>query len=303
MINTILILGPTASGKSKLATQIAKEANGEVINMDSMQIYKDLPILSACPTKKEMNGVPHHLFGTIDAAHPYSTGEYIRDAKVKIDEIIARGKMPVLVGGTGLYAHALTEGMVETPPVPAAIRAQTRKIVEADRKGSYNRLRKFDPEAAERIEPNDAVRISRALEVYEATGKSLSDWHREPQPPILAEGTWLGIALSPPRELVYENIAKRFYEMVDNGGLEEVEALLKRGLPNDLPAMKALGVPNIISYLMGEISQTEAISKAILETRHYAKRQYTWLRNRATNWQHLEKIDEKSRLESVFSLL
>ncbi len=303
MFSSILILGPTASGKSSLAVKIAKKINAEIVNMDSMQVYKDLPILSAIPTNEEMDGIPHHLFGNIDAGHSFSTGEYIKLAKAKIDEINSLGKTAILVGGTGLYAHALTCGMVETPPVPPEIRSQIRKLVEADRRGQYNRLKKVDPISYSKIEANDSVRISRALEVFDATGRSLSDWHKEEQPPILKAGSWKGIGLMPPREIVYENIEKRFHNMVKNGGLDEVRALWGRNLEKDLPSMKALGIPNLIEYLEGLVRLDDAIARAITQTRQYAKRQYTWLNNRAANWPKIEKIDEKSRLLDVFSYL
>jgi tRNA dimethylallyltransferase len=292
MLSSILILGPTASGKTAISLEIANKINGEIINMDSMQVYRDLPILSAAPSAKERGKIPHHLFLHKDAAHSYSTGEYILEAKAKIDEINAKGKIAILVGGTGLYSHALTQGMVETPPVPPEIRAQTRKLVDADKRGCYNRLRKIDPDAASRIEPNDAIRISRALEVYDATGRTISDWHKEEQPPILKAGSWQGIGLMPPREQVYEKIAARFNAMIDNGGLEEVKALWDRELPNDLPALKALGIPNLFEYFNGEIDLESAISRAITQTRQYAKRQYTWLNNRASDWQKFESAKD-----------
>lgn len=303
MLSSILILGPTASGKSSLAVKIAKKINAEIINMDSMQVYQDLPILSAMPNIDEMEGVPHHLFGHIDSATSFNTGQYLKEAENKIKEINNKGKTAVLVGGTGLYAHSLTSGLVETPPVPPEIRSQVRKLVEADRRGQYNRLKKIDALAHSRIEANDSVRIARALEVYDATGKSLSDWHKEEQPPILKKGDWQGFGLMPPREIVYANIEKRFHNMVHNGGLEEVEALWKRNLSDDLPAMKALGIPNLIEYFEGLVRLDDAISRAITQTRQYAKRQYTWLNNRAADWPKIEKIDEKSRLLDVFSYL
>lgn len=301
MLHPILILGPTASGKSKLAVQIARDIGGEIINMDSMQVYRDIPILSARPTASEMGGIAHYLFGHIDSAYTYSTGEYLLEAKAAIDEISARDKTPILVGGTGLYAHALTQGMVETPPVPAQIRAATRKLVETDRRAAHNKLLEVDPAAAARIEVKDAIRISRALEVYEATGKSLSEWHKDPQPPILASGKWRGFTLAPPREIVYANIEARFRAMAENGALAEVHALMARNLAPDLPALKALGVPSFISYMKFEISLEDAINRAITETRQYAKRQYSWINNRAVDWEKLEQIDEKSRLKAVLS--
>ncbi|MBN8649131.1 MAG: tRNA (adenosine(37)-N6)-dimethylallyltransferase MiaA [Caulobacterales bacterium] len=292
MLSSILILGPTASGKSSLAVKIAKKINAEIINMDSMQVYKDLPILSATPNTEEREGVTHHLFGYIDAAQAFSTGEYIKAAKNKIDEINIRNKTAILVGGTGLYAHALTCGMVETPPVSPEIRSQVRKLVEADRRGQYNRLKKIDPIAHNRIEANDSVRIARALEVFDATGKSLSEWHKDEQPPIIKPENWRGFGLMPPREFVYENIEKRFRQMVTNGGLEEVENLWKRNLPDDLPAMKALGIPNLIEYFEGLVRLDDAISRAITQTRQYAKRQYTWLNNRASEWPKFENAQD-----------
>jgi tRNA dimethylallyltransferase len=287
MQTVLLILGPTASGKTAHAVERAKAENGEVVNMDSMQVYADLEVLTARPGTEEQAGVPHHLFGHVDAAHAYSTGEWAGEAMAAIADIRSRGKRPILVGGTGLYAHALTEGLVETPPVPAPVRAATRKTVGADPKAAHARLAKVDPEAARRIEPKDAVRIARALEVWEATGRSLSDWHRTPQPPALPPGSWEGVALIPERETLYARIAARFEAMVENGALEEAWALFQRGLPRDLPAMKAHGMPPLIDFFEERIPLEDAVARAVLDTRHYAKRQLTWIRNRAANWRRV----------------
>jgi tRNA dimethylallyltransferase len=239
MQTALLILGPTASGKTAYAIDAAIKQNGEVINMDSMQVYADLEILTARPSVAEMGGVPHHLFGHIDGAVAYSTGAWLAEAEAAIAEIQARGRRPILVGGTGLYAHALTQGLVPTPPVPADVRASTRRLVGADPRAAHARLLQVDPKAARKIEPKDAVRIARALEVFEATGRPLSDWHQDPQPPILAQGAWEGIALMPDREVLYARIEARFERMMEEGGLTEAHALYQRRLEPDLPVMKA----------------------------------------------------------------
>ena len=285
MQTALLILGPTASGKTAYAIDAAKRMDGEVINMDSMQVYGDLQILSARPDAAEMAGIPHHLFGHIDAAEAYSTGAWLADVGKVLADIRARGKKPIIVGGTGLYAHALTEGLVPTPPVPAEVRARIRKAVGADPKGAHAHLTKVDSEAARRIEIKDVVRIARALEVFEATGRPLSDWHGDPQPPLLGKGQWQGVALMPAREVLYQRIENRFHAMMDQGGLEEAHRLWSRDLDRELPALKACGVPCLFGFLDQEIDYETALSRAILDSRHYAKRQMTWIRNRAASWQ------------------
>jgi tRNA dimethylallyltransferase len=288
MQKILLILGPTASGKTAYGHAMARRHDGEVINMDSMQVYSDLQILTARPTAEEMGDVPHHMFGHVDAAVPYSTGLWIDEAMAAITDIQSRGKRPILVGGTGLYAHALTEGLVPTPPVPADIRANTRLSVGADSRAAHARLMQVDPEAGKRIEPKDIVRIARALEVYDATGRPLSDWHKDPQPPLLAKGSWEGVALMPEREILYARIEARFDAMMDAGGLNEAHALWQRRLDRDLPAMKAVGMPPFSEFFEQYIDYETAVSRSVLDSRHYAKRQMTWIRNRASGWKVLE---------------
>jgi tRNA dimethylallyltransferase len=288
MQTILLILGPTASGKTAYSMAMARRYDGEVINMDSMQVYTDLQILTARPTSEEMGDIPHHMFGHIDAQVPYSTGIWLDEAMATIEGIRARGKRPILVGGTGLYAHALTQGLVPTPPVPADIRANTRLSVGADPRSAHARLLAVDPEAGARIEQKDVVRIARALEVFDATGRTLSDWHKDPQPPLLAKGTWEGVALMPERAELYARIEARFDAMMDAGGLNEAHALWQRGLDRDLPAMKAVGVPQLGDFFDQQCSYEDAVARAILDSRHYAKRQMTWIRNRASGWKVLE---------------
>jgi tRNA dimethylallyltransferase len=278
----LLILGPTASGKTALAVKLAQEQGGEIVNMDSMQVYADLFVLTARPTREDEGGIPHHLFGHVDGAVAYSTGAWVQDAVAAIAAIRARGNRPILVGGTGLYAHALTEGLVETPPVPPEVRASVRRLAGQDPRAAFARLRAVDPQAAARIQPKDAVRIARALEVYEATGRSLSDWHGEPQPPALAPGTWEGLTLIPDREVLYTRIGDRLHRMLAQGALEEARDLWERQLADDLPVMKAHGMPGFAACFAGELSLERATERAILDTRHYAKRQLTWIRNRAS---------------------
>jgi tRNA dimethylallyltransferase len=284
----LFILGPTASGKSAYAVSMARRHDGEVINMDSMQVYRDLEILTARPTAEDMRDVPHHLFGHVDAQVAYSTGVWLDETMAAIADIQGRGKRPILVGGTGLYAHALTEGLVPTPPVPADIRATTRLNVGADPRAAHARLGQVDPEASKRIEPKDIVRIARALEVYDATGRPLSDWHKDPQPPLLAKGTWEGVALMPDRAELYARIEARFDAMMDAGGLNEAHALWQRRLDRNLPAMKAVSMPPFSDFFEQYCDYETAVSRSILDTRHYAKRQMTWIRNRASGWKVLE---------------
>ena len=276
----VLIAGPTASGKSALALDLAVRRGGTVINTDSMQVYRDLRVLTARPTPEEEARVAHRLYGHADAAVNYSAGMWVADAAVALAEARAAGRLPIFVGGTGLYFKALTRGLSAVPEIPPAVREDIRaRLVRDGPEALHRELASRDPAMAERLKPRDRVRIARALEVVEATGRSLADWHREGLPPLLPPERTIAVFLAPDRATLYARIDARFVAMLEQGALEEVAALAARGLDPLLPAMKAHGVPALMRLLRGEISRAEAIKIGQTDTRHYAKRQFTWFRH------------------------
>ncbi|WP_407170557.1 tRNA (adenosine(37)-N6)-dimethylallyltransferase MiaA [Bradyrhizobium sp. ORS 111] len=276
----VLIAGPTASGKSALALELAQKTGGVVINADSMQVYRDLRIITARPTAEEEAQVPHRLYGHVDAGVNFSAGAWVGDAAKALGEVRAQGRLPIFVGGSGLYFKALTQGLSAVPPIPAAVRESVRARLERDGvEALHAELAQRDPLSAARLKPRDRTRIARALEVVEATGRPLPDWHREGLPPLLPPDEFRALFLAPERETLYARIDARFDVMLDSGALEEVGALAARGLDPLLPAMKAHGVPVLIRHLKGEISLEEAAEIGRADTRHYAKRQFTWFRH------------------------
>jgi tRNA dimethylallyltransferase len=276
----VLIAGPTASGKSALALELAQTHDAVIINTDSMQVYRDLRVLTARPTPAEEAGVSHRLYGHVDAAMNFSAGAWLADAANVLAEARAQNRLPILVGGSGLYFKALTRGLSAVPPVPAEIRESVRARLErAGVEALHAELAQVDPASAERLKPRDRTRIARALEVVEATGRSLTDWHRDGLPPLLPPGQFGALFLAPEREDLYARIDARFDAMLQAGALEEVAALAARGLDPLLPAMKAHGVPALIRHLQGEVSLEEAAVIGRADTRHYAKRQFTWFRH------------------------
>jgi len=276
----MLIAGPTASGKSTLALELAQKAGGVVINTDSMQVYRDLRVLTARPTPAEEAAVAHRLYGHVDAAINFSAGAWTADAAKVLAEVRAQGRLPIFVGGSGLYFKALTRGLSAVPPIPPEVRESVRARLERDGVEALHAvLAQRDPVAAERLKPRDRTRIARALEVVEATGRSLTDWHREGLPPLLPPGTFAALFLSPERDALYARIDTRFDAMLKAGALEEVAALAARNLDPLLPAMKAHGVPALIRHLRGELTREEAATIGRVDTRHYAKRQFTWFRH------------------------
>ncbi len=276
----VLIAGPTASGKSALALGLAQKTGGVVINADSMQVYRDLRIITARPTPQEEAQVPHRLYGHVDAAVNFSAGSWVADAADVLAEARAQKTLPIFVGGSGLYFKALTRGLSAVPPIPLAIREGVRARLERDGiEALHAELGKRDPASAERLKPRDRTRIARALEVVEATGRSLTDWHRDGLPPLLPPGTFSALFLEPGRDALYARIDARFDAMLQAGALEEVASLAARRLDPLLPAMKAHGVPALTRHLKGEITLEEAAAIGRADTRHYAKRQFTWFRH------------------------
>lgn len=299
----ILIHGPTASGKSALAIELARKLGGEVINADSMQVYRDLQVISARPTEEEMAGVPHHLFGHVDAATRYSTGEWLEAARSVLKRLQRQNKHAVIVGGTGLYLLALTQGLSDIPPVPDDIRAEVRAISDTEgADGLRARLAPHDPDLTERLGTGDKQRLARAYEVWLATGRPLSDFQSERQPPVLKEGEWTGFALTPPRTALYKKIDRRFEGMLMQGAVEEARALVARDLNPELPAMKALGMPSIAAFVRGEISAEEAAESAKRESRRYAKRQFTWIGRQFPFWPRIPSPEIGDRLRVIFAL-
>lgn len=276
----VLIAGPTASGKSALAIELAQKAGGVVINTDSMQVYRDLRIITARPSPAEEADVPHRLYGHVDAAVNYSAGAWVTDAAGVLADLRAKGRLPIFAGGSGLYFKALTRGLSAVPPIAAEVREDVRARLERDGvEALHAELAVRDPASAERLKPRDRTRVARALEVVVATGRSLTDWHREGLPPLLPPGEFAAMFIAPERDQLYARIDARFDAMLAGGALEEVAALASRDLDPLLPAMKAHGVPALIRHLKGEITREAAVETARADTRHYAKRQFTWFRH------------------------
>ncbi|GLR86243.1 tRNA (adenosine(37)-N6)-dimethylallyltransferase MiaA [Bradyrhizobium iriomotense] len=296
----VLIAGPTASGKSALALELALSAGGVVINADSMQVYRDLRIITARPTRDEEAQVPHRLYGHVDAAVNFSTGAWLADAAVALAEARAQGGQPIFIGGTGLYFKALTRGLSTVPPIPPEVRDSVRARLERNGvEALHAELASRDPVAAGRLNVRDRTRIARALEVVEATGRSLLDWHREGQPPLLPEDSFRALFLAPERDELYARIDARFEAMLGAGALAEVERLVARDLDPLLPAMKAHGVPVLIRHLRGEISRDEAAAIGRADTRHYAKRQFTWFRHQLPEFEWVKPEEARGWLAAV----
>ena len=296
----ILIAGPTASGKSALALELAQKNGGVVINTDSMQVYRDLRIITARPTAAEEALVPHRLYGCVDAGVNFSAGAWVADAAHVLAEVRAENRLPIFIGGSGLYFKALTRGLSAVPPVPAEIRDAVRERLERDGvEALHAELGRRDPISAERLKPRDRTRVARALEVVEATGRSLNDWHREGLPPLLPAGEYSAVFLAPERDQLYARIDERFDTMLAAGALEEVTALAARQLDPMLPAMKAHGVPALIRYLKGEITRDEAAEIGRADTRHYAKRQFTWFRHQLPEFEWVKPEEAREWLAAV----
>jgi tRNA dimethylallyltransferase len=293
----VLIAGPTASGKSALALDLAQKFGGVVINADSMQVYRDLRIITARPTVQDEARVPHRLYGHVDAAINFSAGAWVADAAKALQEARAQKKLPIFVGGSGLYFRALTRGLSAIPPIPAEIRENVRARLERDGvEALHAELALRDTVSAERLKPRDRTRIARALEVIEATGRALPDWHREGLPPLLPPGSFSALFLAPEREALYARIDARFDEMLDGGAIPEVLALAARQLDPLLPAMKAHGVPVLMRLIRGEVTREAAAEFGRTETRQYAKRQFTWFRHQMPEFEWVAQEEARGWL-------
>lgn len=276
----VVVVGPTASGKSALAVGIAEALDGVVVNADSMQVYRELDVLTARPSAADLARVPHRLFGVLPAAERCSVGRWLDLALAEVEVVRAAGRLPVLAGGTGMYLKALMEGLAPVPEVPADTVARLgARYDEIGGEAFREELRPLDPENADRLPPGDRQRLVRARAVAEATGRPLGHWRRlAPAGPALA-ADYAVILLLPNRQALYDRCDARFGQMMASGALDEVRALLDLGLSSDLPAMRALGVPELAAYLGGETTLEAAVSKAQQATRNFAKRQLTWLRH------------------------
>ena len=279
-----LLAGPTASGKSRLALERARADGAAIINGDSQQLYADLRVLTARPSRDEERQAPHHLYGTVDAAEAWSVGRWTRAVTPLIDELRSQGHPVLIVGGTGLYFTALTKGLADIPDVPTEARDEAMALYDTEGEAAFRlRLTTFDPPAEAAIESGDRQRLTRAFAVARSTGRSLSDWQAGTTP-LLKPGTCDRLVLEPDREALYANCDARVLVMMQEGAVEEVRALIARDLDPNLPAMKAVGVREIAAWLAGETTRADAVAALQQATRNYAKRQLTWFRNQCRDW-------------------
>ena len=297
MRRALLIAGPTASGKSAAALALAERFGATIVNADSMQVYRDLRILTARPTPDEERLARYRLFGAIDGAVNFSAGRWVLAAGEALADI---GEQPMIfVGGTGLYFRALTEGLSDIPPVPEAVRAEVRGKAEGRATPElHDQLQARDPKTAARLNPSDRQRVLRALEVLEATGRPLVSFLGARTAPALRAGEWTGLYLAPDRAELGRRIDARFDAMLAQGALDEVATLMQRRLDPTLPVMRAHGVPHLIGHLQGRLSLDEAASRSKLDTRHYAKRQFTWARHQLSGFRWVapeEAVDEGAK--------
>lgn len=298
----LLIAGPTASGKSALALRAARALGGEIVNADALQLYADLRVLSARPSDEEQDGIPHHLFGVADGADGWSVGRWLRAASPILEDIQARGRTAIVVGGTGLYFKALTEGLADVPATPAAVRQGVAGLYDALGEDRFRALlASADPDAARRIEAGDRMRLSRAMEVLEATGRPLSAW-RADTAPALEPTAWRAVVILPERAELYARCDARFDAMLAASALDEVRVLLGKGLDPNLPVMKAVGVRELARHLVGALTLEAAADLARQETRRYAKRQLTWLRNQTPDWPRITQMGSEAAWRQFLAL-
>jgi tRNA dimethylallyltransferase len=299
----IMIAGPTASGKSQLAIDLARRLGGAVINADSMQLYADLTVLTARPQPQEMQDIPHHLFGICDAAHRASVAEWLGLAATAIANVRAAGQLPIIVGGTGMYLQASLRGIAPVPDVPADLHQHCIDLYRELGGAKFRDvLAGYDADIAARLVDSDSQRLVRAMGVAMATDHPLSWWQQQPHKGALL-GSVVTIAMMPPRPTLYDRINQRFDHMLMHGAVDEVARLMARQLDPGLPLMKALGVAPIAAFLQGDITKDDAAFIAKRDSRRYAKRQMTWIRNNFNAQITVEKKYSESLYEKIFSLI
>jgi tRNA dimethylallyltransferase len=282
----ILIAGPTASGKSALALDLARKTGGEIVNADSMQVYRELRIITARPGEAEERLAPHHLYGVLSVRETCSVGRWLALLAPVLADIWGRGRTAILVGGTGLYFRAALDGLASVPDIPDSVRQKAQGLLEEiGAPGLHRELGTVDPEMAARLRPSDPQRVLRAYEVMEATGRSLAEWQGDAAPALLADAELERIALLPPRDLLYARIDARFEAMMEEGAQAEAATLKEMGIAMSHPVMKALGIPSLLACLDGAKTREEAVREAKTLSRRYAKRQMTWIRHQFADWE------------------
>ncbi|WP_289079291.1 tRNA (adenosine(37)-N6)-dimethylallyltransferase MiaA [uncultured Thalassospira sp.] len=280
----LIVAGPTASGKSALALDMAEAFDGVVINADSMQVYSELRVLSARPDESETSRAPHRLYGVLSGREACSAGKWRDMAMAEINDCHAQGKLPIVTGGTGMYLNALTEGIAPIPDVPSRIRdSVTAELEDIGHAAFFEKLKKNDPETAATLDGANTQRMIRAAEVFAHTGRGLASWHKEPMVPPPANMKFKKLCYMPPRDILYDRCDRRFDLMLEQGAIDEVRDLIALGLPDTTPVMKAVGVRELGAYLAGEIDLATAREKSQRETRRYAKRQLTWFRHQMSD--------------------
>ena len=286
----ILISGPTASGKSNFAIKIAKKINGEIINADSMQVYKQLKIITARPDKKQQNNIKHHLYGIIDLDKKFSTGQWLKTAIKKIEEIKKRKKIPILVGGTGLYFQSLINGLVKIPEIPIKFRNKIRLMQKKEgQKKFYKKLLKIDPNIKDKFDPNDTQRSIRAFEIKSFTKISMYEWLNKTKPKF-KDKEFLKIYIEYKREDLVKRISLRTTKMIQEGAIKEVKKFIRSKIKKELSVNRVIGIDELTQYLNKKINLDQAQELISIKTRQYAKRQATWARSRMTSWEKINPI-------------